>query len=213
MWFEYSQGTQLVHLAAAQVSTNQNRVVAVVTFGDPDRDQVLPGVLEGRRKTFCAKDDLICDGKVIVLPAHLSESYRRVSEIPSCRRQWDSNRIFFSGRSCICDHHCPTVFPSVNRGINWWWWSKICALTVETANNRQCLENEKWICYATSSQASARRSSTRSPCLVDQHRRWFVNGFEFREAGRWLNQMIFMAIWSLHKEVPSDPIKHHKDTI
>ncbi|KIM48563.1 carbohydrate esterase family 5 protein [Hebeloma cylindrosporum] len=69
----YSQGAQLVHLAAAQLSaTVQNRVVAAVTFGDPNRDKSLPGVLQGRRKTFCAAGDLICTGSVIVLPSHLS---------------------------------------------------------------------------------------------------------------------------------------------
>ncbi|KIM48552.1 carbohydrate esterase family 5 protein [Hebeloma cylindrosporum] len=69
----YSQGAQLVHLAAAQLSaTVQNRVVAAVTFGDPNRDKALPGVLQGRRKTFCAAGDLICTGSAIVLPPHLS---------------------------------------------------------------------------------------------------------------------------------------------
>jgi hypothetical protein len=50
-----------------------------VTFGDPDRDKTLPGVLESRRKTFCATGDLICDGQSIVLPPHLS--YGAVSEL------------------------------------------------------------------------------------------------------------------------------------
>lgn len=80
MCFEYSQGAQVVHLAAAQLSTaDQSRVVAVVTFGDPDSTQALPGVLESRRKTFCATDDLICAGQAVVLPAHLS--YGSVSEL------------------------------------------------------------------------------------------------------------------------------------
>ena len=81
MKFEYSQGAQLVHLAADHLSAAyQDRVVAVVTFGDPDRDRVLPGVLESRRETFCAAGDLICEGEAIrvVLPPHLS--YGAVSE-------------------------------------------------------------------------------------------------------------------------------------
>ena len=83
----YSQGAQLVHLAAANISTeDQNHVAAVVTFGDPDRDQLLPGDLENRRENFCAEGDLICKGKPVVLPGkpfvlppHLS--YGKVSEL------------------------------------------------------------------------------------------------------------------------------------
>ncbi|KAF5323817.1 hypothetical protein D9619_012988 [Psilocybe cf. subviscida] len=69
----YSQGGQLVHNAAAKLSTAiQNRVNAVVIFGDPKRDQALPSILEARRKTFCASGDLICDGTAIILAPHLS---------------------------------------------------------------------------------------------------------------------------------------------
>ncbi|PPR02008.1 hypothetical protein CVT24_011131 [Panaeolus cyanescens] len=69
----YSQGAQVTHLAAARLSsTVQNRVVAVVTFGDPYRDRALPGVLQSRRKTFCAYGDLICEGQPIVLAPHLT---------------------------------------------------------------------------------------------------------------------------------------------
>ena len=50
-----------------------------MTFGDPNEDEPLPGVLESRGKTSCAADDLICEGKAIVLPAHLS--YGSVSEL------------------------------------------------------------------------------------------------------------------------------------
>ncbi|EKM82339.1 hypothetical protein AGABI1DRAFT_110999 [Agaricus bisporus var. burnettii JB137-S8] len=69
----YSQGAQLVHLSASQISSSvQNRVNAVVVFGDPDNGDGFPGVLNGRSITFCANGDNICDGGVIVLPAHLS---------------------------------------------------------------------------------------------------------------------------------------------
>lgn len=69
----YSQGAQLVHLAAPQLSSAvQNRVNAVVVFGDPDNGDGFPGVLNGRSITFCAAGDNICDGGIIVLPAHLS---------------------------------------------------------------------------------------------------------------------------------------------
>jgi hypothetical protein len=50
-----------------------------VTFGDPDRDKTLPGVLESRRKTFCALGDTICEGLPIVSPPHFS--YGVVSEL------------------------------------------------------------------------------------------------------------------------------------
>ncbi|KAF8147586.1 cutinase [Crassisporium funariophilum] len=69
----YSQGAQVTHIAANRLSAAlQNRVIAVVTFGDPFRDRALPGVLQSRRKTFCAEGDLICEGQPIVLPPHLS---------------------------------------------------------------------------------------------------------------------------------------------
>ena len=68
----YSQGAQVVHLALAQLSPEeQNRVAAVVTFGDPYRDRVLPGDLQSRRDTFCAKGDTICDGDQNIHPPHL----------------------------------------------------------------------------------------------------------------------------------------------
>ncbi|PPQ99094.1 hypothetical protein CVT24_009361 [Panaeolus cyanescens] len=68
----YSQGAQVTHRAAARLSSSvQQRVDAVVTFGDPYEDTALPGVLQSRRKTFCAFGDLICTGQPIILPAHL----------------------------------------------------------------------------------------------------------------------------------------------
>ena len=68
----YSQGAQVVHLAIAKLSAeDQNHVAAVVNFGDPYRDRVLPGDLESRRDTFCAQGDVICDGTQIILLPHL----------------------------------------------------------------------------------------------------------------------------------------------
>ncbi len=44
-----------MHLSAGQIpSTVQNRVAAVVVFGDPDNGQGFPGVLNGRSITFCS---------------------------------------------------------------------------------------------------------------------------------------------------------------
>ncbi|KAJ2922568.1 hypothetical protein H1R20_g14518, partial [Candolleomyces eurysporus] len=69
----YSQGAQVTHLAARQLSSAiQNRVVAVVTFGDPYESTALPGVLQSRRKTFCNFGDLICTGQHIILAPHLT---------------------------------------------------------------------------------------------------------------------------------------------
>ncbi|KAF9446411.1 carbohydrate esterase family 5 protein [Macrolepiota fuliginosa MF-IS2] len=69
----YSQGAQVTHLAANQLSsTVQNRVNAVVVFGDPDNGDGFPGVLNGRSITFCATGDDICLGGDIILAPHLS---------------------------------------------------------------------------------------------------------------------------------------------
>jgi len=73
MPFANSQGAQVTHIAANRLSSAiQNRVVAVVTFGDPNRDKALPGVLQSRRKTFCNFGDLICEGLPTILAAHLT---------------------------------------------------------------------------------------------------------------------------------------------
>ncbi|KIJ53986.1 carbohydrate esterase family 5 protein [Sphaerobolus stellatus SS14] len=69
----YSQGAQLVHKAAPQLSSAvQSRVDAIVMFGDPDDGQALPGVLNSRSLTFCAQGDDICAGGSIINAAHLS---------------------------------------------------------------------------------------------------------------------------------------------
>ena len=69
----YSQGAQVVHLAAQQISSSvQNRVAAVVVFGDPDNGSGFPGVLNGRSITFCNTGDDMCAGGDFILPAHLT---------------------------------------------------------------------------------------------------------------------------------------------
>lgn len=63
----------MTHLAAVKLSSSvQDRVGAVVVFGDPDDNQGFPGVLDGRSITFCAQGDDICAGGDIVNGAHLS---------------------------------------------------------------------------------------------------------------------------------------------
>ncbi|KAF8574046.1 carbohydrate esterase family 5 protein [Ramaria rubella] len=69
----YSQGAQLVHLSAEQLSASvASRIVAVVMFGDPDNGTALTNGLQGKDLTFCAAGDNICMGGDLILPAHLS---------------------------------------------------------------------------------------------------------------------------------------------
>ncbi|KAG5716566.1 Cutinase [Termitomyces sp. T112] len=69
----YSQGAQVTHLAAAQLSSAvQNRVNAAVVFGDPDNGQPFPGPIQAHELTFCAAGDNICAGGILILPPHLS---------------------------------------------------------------------------------------------------------------------------------------------
>jgi len=69
----YSQGAQVAHLAARQLSSaNQNRITGVVTFGDPYKNTALPGSLQSRRKTYCNVGDLICSGLPTILYPHLT---------------------------------------------------------------------------------------------------------------------------------------------
>ncbi|KAI9879814.1 MAG: hypothetical protein M1830_006996 [Pleopsidium flavum] len=71
----YSQGAQVVHLGAAQIpALVASRVTAVVLFGDPEKGQRLQNISADNVSTFCFVSDLICYGKPIVLPSHLSYS-------------------------------------------------------------------------------------------------------------------------------------------
>ncbi|CEI39834.1 unnamed protein product [Fusarium venenatum] len=71
----YSQGAQLVHNAAGMLSASvTNRVTAdvcaAVTFGDPKRNQAFGTIPSARTRVFCRAGDNICDGGIIVTPAH-----------------------------------------------------------------------------------------------------------------------------------------------
>ena len=87
----YSQGAQLVHNGAKQISAQvAARVKAVVMdhypdsfrtklillfqvlFGDPDEGQTLPNIPESIVDSYCFADDLICHGLPIVDTYHLS---------------------------------------------------------------------------------------------------------------------------------------------
>ncbi|KAM0372815.1 hypothetical protein ACHAPY_009418 [Fusarium culmorum] len=67
----YSQGAQLVHNAAGMLSASvTNRVTAAVTFGDPKQKQAFGTIPSSRTRIFCRAGDNICDGGIIVTPAH-----------------------------------------------------------------------------------------------------------------------------------------------
>ncbi|EAU89783.1 triacylglycerol lipase [Coprinopsis cinerea okayama7 len=69
----YSQGAQVVHLAAAQLASSvQSRINGVITFGDPYVKRALPGAMENRRKTFCNDGDKICEGLPLVTDPHMN---------------------------------------------------------------------------------------------------------------------------------------------
>ncbi|KAM0268085.1 hypothetical protein ACHAQH_010049 [Verticillium albo-atrum] len=67
----YSQGAQLVHNAAGQLSAAVTaRITAVLTFGDPKRDQAFGTIPASRTRVICRSGDNICDGGIIVTSAH-----------------------------------------------------------------------------------------------------------------------------------------------
>ncbi|KAG5652787.1 hypothetical protein H0H81_003667 [Sphagnurus paluster] len=67
----YSQGAQVAHLAAGQLSADvQKRVNGAVVFGDPLNGTAFSGSIPS--KTFCASGDNICEGGFQVRFAHFS---------------------------------------------------------------------------------------------------------------------------------------------
>jgi cutinase len=46
------------------------RICAAVTFGDPKQRQAFGTIPSARTKVFCRSGDNICDGGVIITPAH-----------------------------------------------------------------------------------------------------------------------------------------------
>jgi len=69
----YSQGGQLVHNAAKEITAAETaKISAAVIFGDPDDGQAVGSVPASKTDIFCAVGDDICAGGDIVLPAHLS---------------------------------------------------------------------------------------------------------------------------------------------
>ncbi|KAJ7080516.1 cutA, cutinase A [Mycena epipterygia] len=69
----YSQGGQLVHNSAKQLSSSvAARINAVVIFGDPDNGQSVQGIPSGNLDVICHVGDDICLGGDDILPAHLT---------------------------------------------------------------------------------------------------------------------------------------------
>ncbi|KAF9258681.1 cutA, cutinase A [Marasmius fiardii PR-910] len=69
----YSQGGQLVHNSAKQLSPDvQSRISAAVIFGDPDNGQAVTGVSADKTKIVCHTGDNICAGGDLVLAPHLT---------------------------------------------------------------------------------------------------------------------------------------------
>ncbi|KAF2804185.1 cutinase precursor, partial [Mytilinidion resinicola] len=71
----YSQGGQLVHNAAKQITAAQGAAVnSVVIFGDPDDGQAVANVNAANVDVICHSGDLICQGQDTVLLPHLTYS-------------------------------------------------------------------------------------------------------------------------------------------
>jgi len=76
MKLTYSQGAQVTHIAAGLLSpVLSRRIAAIVTFGDPKRDDAFPSTLQSKSFVICNPGDLICDGKPIVQQPHSPEAY------------------------------------------------------------------------------------------------------------------------------------------
>jgi cutinase len=67
----YSQGAQLVHTATQRLSAAAaNRVTAIVTFGDADRDETFGLVPASKADIICHDGDDICDNGINITPEH-----------------------------------------------------------------------------------------------------------------------------------------------
>ncbi|CZR62422.1 related to cutinase precursor [Phialocephala subalpina] len=71
----YSQGAQVVHLAAASLPTNTtSKISSIVLFGDPKNGTAINGVDASKVMTICHSGDDICKGGDDISLAHLNYS-------------------------------------------------------------------------------------------------------------------------------------------
>ncbi|MCJ1458959.1 hypothetical protein MMC28_009336 [Mycoblastus sanguinarius] len=72
----YSQGAQLVHNSAKQLSSALTAdISSVIVFGDPDNGQAVGSIPTSKVDSFCASGDTVCDGAGIgagITSAHLT---------------------------------------------------------------------------------------------------------------------------------------------
>ncbi|KAJ7498489.1 cutinase [Mycena latifolia] len=69
----YSQGGQLVHNSAKQLSADvSSRINAAVIFGDPDNGEAVAGIDAANTKIICHDGDNICQHGDAILPPHLT---------------------------------------------------------------------------------------------------------------------------------------------
>ncbi|KAJ6458663.1 cutinase, partial [Mycena vitilis] len=69
----YSQGGQLVHNSAKQLSADvSSRINAALIFGDPDNGTAVTGIDAANTKVICHDGDDICEHGDLVLAPHLT---------------------------------------------------------------------------------------------------------------------------------------------
>ncbi|CAG8973967.1 hypothetical protein HYALB_00010087 [Hymenoscyphus albidus] len=67
----FSQGAQIVHNAARQLSAvSTNKVAAVVLFGDPMFGAAVGTIATSKIRVFCNDGDNICAGGILILTPH-----------------------------------------------------------------------------------------------------------------------------------------------
>ncbi|KAK2772241.1 hypothetical protein FQN52_003338 [Onygenales sp. PD_12] len=72
----YSQGAALTHQAVEESDPAVvARIAGIVTFGDTQNEQDggrVPGYPPEKTKIICALGDLVCEGTLVIMPAHLT---------------------------------------------------------------------------------------------------------------------------------------------
>lgn len=72
--------------------------VSVVIFGDPDDGDAVGSISADRVKVICHDGDNICDGGIIVLPAHLNVRFSSGTYI----LMWELTGVVLYGCRCCC---------------------------------------------------------------------------------------------------------------